>query len=60
MSTQLEPGTKAPSFTLEDYTGQQYSWRITQGIRSFSTSIPRHQHPDALKKPAIFEITLPL
>ena len=25
MSTRLEPGTKAPSFTLEDYTGQQYS-----------------------------------
>ncbi len=25
MSIRLEPGTKAPSFTLEDYTGQQYS-----------------------------------
>ena len=58
MSTQLEPGTKAPSFTLEDYTGQQYSLADYAGHKVILYFYPKASTPGCTKEACDFRDNL--
>ncbi|WP_048779018.1 thioredoxin-dependent thiol peroxidase [Rothia dentocariosa] len=58
MSTRLEPGTKAPSFTLEDYTGQQYSLADYAGHKVILYFYPKASTPGCTKEACDFRDNL--
>ena len=58
MSTRLEPGTKAPSFTLEDYTGQQYSLADYAGHKVILYFYPKASTPGCTKEACDFRENL--
>ena len=58
MSTRLEPGTKAPSFTLEDYTGQQYSLADYAGHKVILYFYPKASTPGCAKEACDFRDNL--
>ena len=58
MSTRLEPGTKAPSFTLEDYTGQQYSLADYAGHKVILYFYPKASTPGCTKEACDFRDSL--
>lgn len=58
MSTRLEPGTKAPSFTLEDYTGQQYSLADYAGHKVVLYFYPKASTPGCTKEACDFRDNL--
>ena len=58
MSTRLEPGTKAPSFTLEDYTGQQYSLADYAGHKVILYFYPKASTPGCTKEACDFQDNL--
>ena len=58
MSTRLEPGTKAPSFTLEDYTGQQYSLAEYAGHKVILYFYPKASTPGCTKEACDFRDNL--
>ena len=58
MSTRLEPGTKAPSFTLEDYTGQQYSLANYAGHKVILYFYPKASTPGCTKEACDFRDNL--
>ena len=58
MSTRLEPGTKAPSFTLEDYTGQQYSLADYAGHKVILYFYPKTSTPGCTKEACDFRDNL--
>ena len=58
MSTRLEPGTKAPSFTLEDYTGQQYSLADYAGHKVIRYFYPKASTPGCTKEACDFRDNL--
>ena len=58
MSTRLEPGTKAPSFTLEDYTGQQYSLADYAGHKVILYFYPKASTPGCTKEAYDFQDNL--
>ena len=58
MSTRLEPGTKAPSFTLEDYTGQQFSLADYAGHKVILYFYPKASTPGCTKEACDFRDNL--
>ena len=58
MSTRLEPGTNAPSFTLEDYTGQQYSLADYAGHKVILYFYPKASTPGCTKEACDFRDNL--
>ena len=58
MSTRLDPGTKAPSFTLEDYTGQQYSLADYAGHKVILYFYPKASTPGCTKEACDFRDNL--
>ena len=58
MSTRLEPGTKAPSFTLEEYTGQQYSLADYAGHKVILYFYPQASTPGCTKEACDFRDNL--
>ena len=58
MSTRLEPGTKAPSFTLEEYTGQQYSLADYAGHKVILYFYPKASTPGCTKEACDFRDNL--
>ena len=58
MSTRLEPGTKAPSFTLKDYTGQQYSLADYAGHKVILYFYPKASTPGCTKEACDFRDNL--
>ena len=58
MSARLEPGTKAPSFTLEDYTGQQYSLADYAGHKVILYFYPKASTPGCTKEACDFRDNL--
>ena len=58
MSTRLEPGTKAPSFSLEDYTGQQYSLADYAGHKVILYFYPKASTPGCTKEACDFRDNL--
>ena len=58
MSTRLEPGTKAPSFTLEDYTSQQYSLADYAGHKVILYFYPKASTPGCTKEACDFRDNL--
>ena len=58
MSTRLEPGTKAPSFALEDYTGQQYSLADYAGHKVILYFYPKASTPGCTKEACDFRDNL--
>ena len=58
MSTRLEPGTKAPSFTLEDYTAQQYSLADYAGHKVILYFYPKASTPGCTKEACDFRDNL--
>lgn len=58
MSTRLEPGTKAPSFTLEDYTDQQYSLADYAGHKVILYFYPKASTPGCTKEACDFRDNL--
>lgn len=58
MSTRLEPDTKAPSFTLEDYTGQQYSLADYAGHKVILYFYPKASTPGCTKEACDFRDNL--
>ena len=58
MSTRLEPGTKAPRFTLEDYTGQQYSLADYAGHKVILYFYPKASTPGCTKEACDFRDNL--